>query len=146
MPNRENFPAIFAQLRAIFQPFAPALVVKEDGSESHSLDAPASAKYPNGLFFGAVQQRKNYVSYHLMPVYVFPDLLDGVSDRLKKRMQGKSCFNFTSLDQGMVEELTRLTEAGFGRYREAQLLQTDGSCRPQARLHFDASSRHRLRA
>ncbi len=122
MPSRENFPAIFDQLRAIFQPFAPVLVVKEDGSESYSLDAPASTKHPNGHFFGAVQLRKNYVSYHLMPVYVFPDLLDGVSDGLKKRMQGKSCFNFTALDEATVAELAQLTAAGFERYRQEQLL------------------------
>ena len=122
MPNRENFPAIFDQLRAIFQPFAPSLMVKEDGSESYSLDAPASTTYPNGIFFGAVQLRKSYVSYHLMPVYVFPDLLDGVSDGLKKRMQGKSCFNFTSLDEEMIAELARLTEAGLQRLQQARLI------------------------
>ena len=75
---------------------------------------------PNGFFFGAVQLRKNYVSYHLMPIYMYPDLLESVSDRLKKRMQGKSCFNFTILDEELVEELAQLTTAGIKRFRKDQ--------------------------
>jgi hypothetical protein len=50
------------------------------------------------LFFGAVQVKKNYVSCYLRPVYADPTLLARISDSLKKRMQGKSCFNFTPAD------------------------------------------------
>jgi hypothetical protein len=67
-----------------------------------------------------VQLKKNYVSYHLMSVYVFPDLLENISDRLKKRMQGKSCFNFTTVDESLFAELAQLTAAGFARFREQQ--------------------------
>jgi hypothetical protein len=70
------------------------------------------------MFFGAVQTKKNYVSYHLMPVYVYPDLLDGISPELRRRMQGKSCFNFSRVDETLVAELARLTERGLQRYRE----------------------------
>lgn len=31
-------------------------------------------------------------------------------------MQGKSCFNFTRIDGPQMEELARLTQAGFTRY------------------------------
>jgi hypothetical protein len=47
------------------------------------------------LFCASVQINKNYVSYHLMPVYGNKALRDSLSASLKKRMQGKSCFNFT---------------------------------------------------
>lgn len=50
-----------------------------------------------------------------MPVYVFPNLLDGLPAALRKRMQGKSCFNFTSLDDTARSELERLAAAGFER-------------------------------
>lgn len=122
MPGRDNFPAIFEQLASIFRPLAPHLVVKADGPHNYSLDAPASPKHPHGLFFGAVQVKKNYVSYHLMPVYVFPDLLESVPDTLKRRMQGKSCFNFTALDETAVAAVADLTAAGLERYRREQLL------------------------
>ncbi len=52
-----------------------------------------------------------------MPVYVNPALLDGISPALKKRMQGKSCFNFTKADPALFEELASLTQAGFDDYQ-----------------------------
>jgi hypothetical protein len=57
-----------------------------------------------------------------MPVYVCPDLLDGMSDGLKKRMQGKSCFNFTAPDAALFDELAQLTRAGFERYQREQFV------------------------
>jgi hypothetical protein len=59
-----------------------------------------------------------------MPVYVFPDLLDSTSPELKKRMQGKSCFNFKTPDPTLFAELALLTERGFARYQQAGLLST----------------------
>ena len=51
-----------------------------------------------------------------MPVYLNPGLLEGMSPGLRKRMQGKSCFNFTRLDPVLLAELPALTEAGFRFY------------------------------
>ena len=34
----------------------------------------------------------------LMPVYVNPSLLETMSSALRKRMQGKACFNFTVIE------------------------------------------------
>jgi hypothetical protein len=121
MPNRDTFPVIFARMKAILEPFVPPLIVEADTSEQYSLQTAPSPAYPKGFFFGAVRIGKNYVSYHLMPVYIFPDLLDQISDRLKKRMQGKSCFNFNTYDETMVEELAHLTTAGIERFRQKQM-------------------------
>ena len=54
-----------------------------------------------------------------MPVYAWPDLLDGAPPELRRRMQGKSCFNFTGVDESLLAELRTLTERGFERYRAA---------------------------
>lgn len=121
MPNRDAFPAVFEQLKALFLPFAPRLVVEADTPENYTLNAPPSDAYPRGLFFGAVRVKKNYVSYHLMPVYMFPDLLEDLPAPLRRRMQGKSCFNFTTLDPATVSSLAALTATGFERYRRASL-------------------------
>jgi hypothetical protein len=56
-----------------------------------------------------------------MPVYMYPDLLDEISLELKKRMQGKSCFNFKAIDDAQVEELARLTAQGFARVKREAL-------------------------
>lgn len=57
-----------------------------------------------------------------MPVYVFPELLINISPELKKRMQGKSCFNFKQVDKKLFKELEVLTKKGFDAFRKADLL------------------------
>lgn len=122
---KDNPQIIFQRLKSILLPYAAPLIVTIDEAEHYSLDAPPSAQRKQALFFGAVMVKKNYVSFHLMAVYVFPDLLEAVSPALKKRMQGKSCFNFTSLDETLLIELTGLAQKGFERYRQAGYLSGD---------------------
>jgi hypothetical protein len=119
MAKQDNFPAVFDQLKTLLQPYVPPLLVKADTPDNYYLEAPPSARYPKGLFVGAVQIKKNYVSYHLMPIYMFPDLLDSLSPALKKRMQGKACFNFTAMDAALFQELAELTATGIARARQA---------------------------
>jgi hypothetical protein len=61
---------------------------------------------------------KTYVSYYLMPVYALPELLDGLSPELRRRMQGKACFNFTKVDEALFAELATLTADGIARFRD----------------------------
>lgn len=56
------------------------------------------------------------------PDYAFPERLEDVPSRLRKRMQGKSCSSFTRLDDGIVAELGELTAEGLDRYRLEGLL------------------------
>jgi hypothetical protein len=68
------------------------------------------------VFFAAAMLKKNYVSFYLMPIYIYPELLDSISPDLQKHMQGKSCFNFKKVDDILFEELADLTRRGFDRY------------------------------
>ena len=63
------------------------------------------------------------VSFHLMPVYASPELLMKMSPELKKRMQGKSCFNFKSVEETLFKELARLTSVGFTRFNDRKFLE-----------------------
>jgi hypothetical protein len=85
---------------------------------SYLLLGAAHEKYPDGLMFGAVTMGKRYVSYHLMCVYMAPDLLEAMSPELRKRMQGKSCFNFTRVDEGLFDELSAITARGRELYAD----------------------------
>ena len=67
-------------------------------------------------WFGAVQLKKNYVSFHLMPLYNLPTLKDDVSPALLMRMQGKSCFNFKKSEAGLFNELGQLTSQCAAAY------------------------------
>lgn len=113
--------ATFRQLRAILVPYAKKLSLKRDLPDVYYLDAAYSEEWKRDVFFGAVRTTESYVSFHLMPVYVFPELLKGMSPELKKRMQGKSCFNFQSPEKALFAELERLTAAGYDLFRKAGL-------------------------
>lgn len=104
-------------------PFADQLVVVRDEPDWLYLDTSHVMKNGKPLYFGAVRTMKKYVSYHLMPVYVKPALLEGMSDSLRKRMQGKSCFNFVKIDKNVFDELATLTRAGFDFYRSEGYIQ-----------------------
>ena len=117
MPT-SDFPLVFEQLRAILKPYAKALTVTADSPEAFSLDGPYSEKWKKTVFCGAAQIKKNYVSFYLMPVYMCPDLLERISPGLKKRMQGKSCFNFKQPEPALFKELAALTRAGFERFQK----------------------------
>ena len=118
MAGHEKFQGVFEELRAILQLYATHLKVETDTPEGYSLNTPYVEQWQKELFFGAAQLKKNYVSFYLMPVYVFPALLDTISTTLKKRMQGKSCFNFKTVEQELFEELTQLTARGFDAFKQ----------------------------
>jgi hypothetical protein len=112
---------VFARLKTVLAVCAPEMVVKHDDADAYYLNTRHTMKNGQSLFFGSVEIRNSYVSFHLMPVYVIPDLLDGIGD-LKKRMQGKSCFNFRQINDAQMDALSRLTRAGYERYRNEGML------------------------
>ena len=120
MSPQTDFPLVFEQLKSILKPYAKNLTITADTSNGYSLDGPYSEKYQKTLFFGAAQIKKNYVSFYLMPVYIFPDLLKDMSPELKKHMQGKSCFNFKKVEPELFKELKQLTRLSVERVRQAK--------------------------
>ena len=89
---------VFSALRQILQKHKKNLVAKVDEPGNYALETQNPVFRGRPLWVAAVQTRKNYVSFHLVPVYMFPDLLKDISPTLKKRMQFKGCFRFTSVD------------------------------------------------
>jgi len=110
--------AVFAELHKIMAPYGAKLEVKRDDAEEFYLDTRHVQKNKKPLFFGAVQVKKSYVSYHLMPLYLKPELISSASPELKARMQGKSCFNFKASEPVLFKELSALTKAAFASYKE----------------------------
>ena len=112
-----EFAAVFAEPRAVLLPYAARLEVSVDSDSELYVTTRHIQKNRRPLFFGAVALKKNYVSFHLMPVYVQPQLLESISPELKARMQGKSCFNFTKVNKPLFNELAALTKNGFASYK-----------------------------
>ena len=117
MSKQADFETVFAALKQILQKQARRFTVTADTPSHYSLDAGYSEKYKRTIFFGSAQIKKNYVSYYLMPVYMFPELLAEISPELKKRMQGKACFNFKTVDKALFAELNALTKASLARVK-----------------------------
>lgn len=119
-----DFGTVFQRLREIMARHEPALVVKVDKPGNYTVVSPKPYKPYNTkeLYFGAVMTQKNYVSYHLFPLYVFPELAQGLSPELKKRKQGKACLNFSSVDEGLFQQLDALTRKGFETFRRREML------------------------
>jgi len=118
MPAQNDFPIVFEQLKSILKPYESRLTLTADTSDSYSLDGPYSEKWKKVIFFGATQIKKNYVSFYLMPVYIYPELLKNISPQLKKRMQGKSCFNFKKMEPELFQELAELTRNGVEKIKK----------------------------
>ena len=109
---------IFKKLKNVLSSLDTGLTIKKDEPDYYYVNVDKKVKGKD-LFFGAVQIRKSYVAYHLYPVYTDPELLDDISDDLKKRMQGKSCFNFKKeITKEQLKELTQLTKTGYNKYIE----------------------------
>jgi hypothetical protein len=94
----------------------------EEPNQHELIGPPTPRSKGKDVWFGAARIGKSYVSYHLMAVYAFPDLLDGISPELKKRMQGKSCFNFTRVDEKLFQELEELTQQGYERFKQEEMI------------------------
>ena len=108
-----DFPEVFDRLKGLLQPYASRMHISADQPGLFGVDMASEAERNPTTWFAGVRLGKRYVSYYLMPVYVEPSLLEGISPELKRRMQGKSCFNLTSVDEGLLGELEDLTRAGY---------------------------------
>jgi len=122
-PDRaDDFAKTFYALKQIFAPYENRLHVSADSREKYYLETTSRSYNGRPLFFGAAIRGRAYVSFHLMPLYWDASLLKGISPELQKRMQGKSCFNFTAPDPALFRELAKLAGRGFALYRRKNLL------------------------
>jgi hypothetical protein len=117
--SSDQFEVIFQRLRAILEKHAGKLRVAADEPSHYCLEVTNSPKLKKTYPAAWVKTVKSYVGDHFMPVYMFPQLREGLSKELKARMQGKSCFNFNAVDDELFRELEELTVRGFTMTKEA---------------------------
>jgi len=120
---KPDFATVFSALRKVLEPFLGEVRVQTDKPENYHTEIPGIFHRGKPLYFAGIRTGKNYVSFHLLPVYSNPELLKGMSPALKKRMQGKACFNFTVVDEPCFAELGRLSAAGLKVFKSQKFLQ-----------------------
>jgi hypothetical protein len=108
----------FASLKAVLVKQANRLQVTADTASVYTLVTRVPSPFPQHkgkpMWFGEARLGKAYASFHLMPLYMNDALTGTISPALKKRMQGKTCFNFKSdPEPELLDELERLSEAGI---------------------------------
>jgi hypothetical protein len=109
---------VFKSLVNILTQYSSSLQIIHDKPGNYYTHTPSNPASPKGEFYGAVQVKKNYVAFHLMPVYYHQELLDKISPELRQKMHGKSCFNFNQLDNQLLADLDKLTKAAFSKYKK----------------------------
>ncbi len=117
-----DFQEVFSRLYSIYDPYLEELDIVNDEPGNLYLNTKISDPKGRAVYFGGVKIGKRYVSFHFMPVYVDPSLLEDISPALRKRMQGKSCFNFTKVDEPLFEELKALVHRGYLSYKNQSLI------------------------
>jgi hypothetical protein len=113
-----EFEAAFEALKAMLRKHSDKLTVGADTAAVYSLLGRIASPFPQHkgkpMWFGEVRLGKAYVSFHLMPLYMNPRLEKAVSVGLKKRKQGKTCFNFKKVPEPqLMIELEQLTAAAL---------------------------------
>jgi hypothetical protein len=119
--KKSDFQLISTRLTAIMlKHISDRIQVRSDKPDQvEFIGPPTPFSHNKEMWIGAVRIGKRYVSYHLMAIYMFPDLLQWISPELKKRMQGKSCFNFTRVDEHLFRELDELTKRAFECFKDS---------------------------
>jgi hypothetical protein len=118
-----NLQPVFMALKAILKPYSARLRVVQDKEDCFSLETKNAVWREKPAMFAAVRIAKNYVSFHLMSVYVDKAAGGKLSPELKKRKQGKSCFNFTVIDEKLFAELKELTKSGAEAFASGRIFE-----------------------
>ncbi len=108
--------AVHDCLRRLLEPYRADLSVTADGPNGMTLEVPGLEGKPWGYVAGT-RLGKRYVSFYLMAVYADPALAGSISPALARRRQGKSCFNFTTVDEALFAELGALAARGIPGFR-----------------------------
>lgn len=113
-----EFAGLFETLKPLLAKHASRLTIKTDTPSEYTVLTRSPSPLPQAkggpMYFGSVRLGKAYVSFHLMPLYMCEDVARQVTPALKKRMQGKTCFNFRRPPEPEVlADLKRLTDAGL---------------------------------
>lgn len=119
MSQRADFDRVFARLRSILARHESRLDVIHDRPDNYYLNTRTIGPNTHPIAFGGVKVGKSYVSYYLMPVYTQQGAF-GISAALRKRMQGKACFNFKTVDDELFVELEELTQRGYDAWKKLE--------------------------
>jgi hypothetical protein len=113
-PTAEQLAAVEARLLAILAPY-------EDRFEWATIYGNRALRRPGAKahdWFAFVKPATKHVGFFLLPITNWPDLVEGLSPALRRRLTGKATFNFRVVDEAAMAELEALVAHAFERYTE----------------------------
>jgi hypothetical protein len=116
-----QLPEIFQCLKSILEPYTKDMVLHKDQPEEFYLNLQHQRADGYQYFFGSVKIKKKDVGFYLMALYFYPEMLETVSENLKKHLNGKTCFHFKKLEPELFAELENLTARGYARFQKEGL-------------------------
>jgi len=111
---------LFQQLKSLLSKYESHFEIVHDKADYYYVNTKKLDEKGKAIFFAMIKTSKSKVAFHLMPIYCEPKLIESISPKLKKKMQGKSCFNFTQTDQELQQELGLLVDSGFESFKSSQ--------------------------
>src|ERR1700748_3824752 len=87
-PKEDGRSAVFTALRAVLRIYQDDFLVKADKPDHLSLETRSPSLNGRRLFFAAAKMKKNYVSYYLPVLYMFPELATRISPELRRSLNG----------------------------------------------------------
>ena len=112
MSDSAELAQVEARLLAILEPYRGRLeegtiygvpVLRRPGGKAHG-------------WFAGVQAADGYVKFNFLPMHGHPELLDGISPRLRKRKTGASVFRFEHFDEALFAELAGVVARAYAIY------------------------------
>ena len=105
----------------------PTIKSKEDTAEKYevygTIEAMQGKKKVDGIYFATVQPKAKDVRFYFFPLYTHrEEIIDSLSDELKKALKGKTCFHIKSMSEAMSKEIEALVNTAIGLYQNDGLL------------------------
>ena len=88
---------------------------------SGTIEAMQGKKKVDGIYFATVNPKPKDVRFYFFPLYTHREqIVDSLSEELKKALKGKTCFHIKSISDDMKKEVDDLVSTGI------KLCQKDG--------------------
>lgn len=115
---------IFNKLKKQLEKCTPPMVAKE-GSAHHAYELIGNKPVPYGykkeiipgMFFAAIANRKDSVTFHFFPSYMNADFKN-VAPSIYKCLKGKTCFHFKKEEQVNEKELAAMLKKGVQTWKK----------------------------
>lgn len=101
-----------AELRALLVPYEDVLVA----DELYGIEVLHRAGSKMHDWFAGVRPGEGTAKLMLLPIKAHPELLEGISPGLRKRLSGDALFTLRAGDEALLEELEQLVARAFDAY------------------------------